>query len=137
MNAVTVTVNSLQLEKVISDYIYIKSYIMAMLLTMEKAKLVQELKDDIAKYLKEKYNLHLIHNEIGEMYIPEINCPVEFTLDKERDNKYQKDGWLPMVFSDKLEMDYKMYIDIFLDFHKKWRELNKKHDNPYPWWSQD
>ena len=42
-----------------------------------------------------------------------------------------------MVEMKDLEMDYKMYIDIFLDFHKKWRELNKKHDNPYPWWSQD
>ena len=97
----------------------------------------QNLKNDIATYLKSKYEYHCLVGEklvhvgklksevvhfLPDMFIPEINVPIESTPDKERDDKYMQAGYLPMVIVKKnLRVDVHTYIDVFLDFHKKWR----------------
>lgn len=89
--------------------------------------------------MKDKYEYHCLIGEklipsgrkvgneeimfLPDMFIPEVNVPIELTSDKDRDNIYMKNGYLPMVIvKENLKVDVNMYIDIFLDFHKKWRE---------------
>ena len=97
----------------------------------------QNLKNDIVTYWKSKYEYHCLIGEklvpvgklksedvhcLPDMFIPEINVPIESTSDKERDDKYMQAGYLPMVIvKENLRVDVHTYIDIFLDFHKKWR----------------
>ena len=98
----------------------------------------QNLKNDIITYLKVKYEYHCLVGEklvqsgrkiggevihfLPDMFIPEIDVPVELTADKDRDNDYMKAGYLPMVIvEENLRVDVHTYIDVFLDFHKKWR----------------
>tara|TARA_B100001245_G_scaffold158672_1_gene119382 strand:+ start:753 stop:1058 length:306 start_codon:yes stop_codon:yes gene_type:complete len=92
----------------------------------------------ITDYLKSKHQLHSLRGEviatkrtipnsrefihfIPELFIPELKIPIEFTSDKERDEDYMAIGLLPMVISDSLTVEVEVYIDEFLEFHKKWR----------------
>ena len=63
----------------------------------------------------------LIHF-IPALFIPELNIPIEITVDKERDVEYMRIGFLPMVIvPENLKGSIEVYIDAFLDFHKKWK----------------
>ena len=61
-------------------------------------------------------------NFIPSLYIPEIKVPIELSQDKERDVDYMAIGMLPMVIvPENLSGSVEVYIDAFIDFHKKWR----------------
>ena len=63
----------------------------------------------------------LIHF-IPALWIPELKIPIEITADKERDEEYMRLGLLPMVIdTDSLRVPIEEYIDVFLEFHEKWR----------------
>ena len=59
---------------------------------------------------------------IPALWIPELKIPIEITADKERDAEYMRLGLLPMVIVvDSLRVSIEEYIDVFLEFHKKWK----------------
>ena len=77
----------------------------------------QNLKNDIATYLKSKYEYHCL---VGEKLVPvgKLKSEVVHFLP----DMYMQAGYLPMVIVKKnLRVDVHTYIDVFLDFHKKWR----------------
>lgn len=91
----------------------------------------------ITEYLKSEHQLHSLRGEviktkrklgteyihfIPALFIPELNIPIEMTSDKKRDDDYMAVGMLPMVISESLNVPVEMYIDGFLEFHKKWRD---------------
>jgi len=90
----------------------------------------------IAEHLKSKHQLHSLRGEVIKtkrkvgteyvhyipvLFIPEQKIPIEITADKQRDEDYMKIGMLPMVISESLTVTAEVYIDEFLEFHKKWK----------------
>ena len=103
--------------------------------TDEKA-VQEQISRSIINHLK-THNLHALKGEViptkrktdsGEivhlmpdLFIPEIKVPVEMSRDKERDVQYMAIGMLPMVVvPENISGSVEVYIDAFIDFHKKW-----------------